>query len=163
VQAIDRVAVPLAEVLRDCGDALVDTLGEDVLLRGEAGSLPDVAAVSSAQVVPGGKLALISRTPAGGPSSTTTADLVNTLRDQAGALRSRTGVNVLVTGETATNIDVSQSMADSLIPYLAVVAGLPRAVDDRLPLRLVPLTAIGGFLSRSSAQLPPELARGRDR
>jgi RND superfamily putative drug exporter len=110
-------------------------------------SLPAVAAVSSAQVIPGKNLALISVTPTSGPSSTATEDLVNTIRDQAGALESRTGARVLVTGETATNIDVSQRMADSLIPYLAVVVGLALILLT-IAFRsiLVPLTAIGGFL-----------------
>ena len=54
---------------------------------------------------------------------------------------------MLVTGQTATNIDVSQRMADSLIPYLAVVVGLA-LILLMVAFRsiLVPLTAIGGFL-----------------
>ena len=54
---------------------------------------------------------------------------------------------MLVTGQTATNIDVSQRMADSLIPYLAVVVGLALLLL-MIAFRsiLVPLTAIGGFL-----------------
>ena len=52
-----------------------------------------------------------------------------------------------MTGQTATNIDVSQQMADSLIPYLAVVVGLALLLL-MVAFRsiLVPLTAIGGFL-----------------
>jgi RND superfamily putative drug exporter len=107
----------------------------------------DVAAVSPAQVIPGKNLALISITPSSGPSSAATENLVTAIRDQAGKLESTTGARVLVTGQTATNIDVSTRMADSLIPYLAVVVGLA-LVLLMIAFRsiLVPLTAIGGFL-----------------
>ena len=52
-----------------------------------------------------------------------------------------------VTGQTATNIDISQKMSDALVPYLAVVVGLA-VLLLLLAFRsvLVPLTAIGGFL-----------------
>ena len=106
-------------------------------------TLPDVAAVSPAQAIPGKDLALISVTPSSGPSSAATEHLVNDdprPRDFGRA-------HVLVTGQTATNIDVSQKMAGSLIPYLAVVVGLA-LILLMVAFRsiLVPLTAIGGFL-----------------
>ena len=65
-------------------------------------TLPDVAAVSPAQAIPGKNLALISVTPSSGPSSEATENLVKTIRD------TRFDSEVLVTGQTATNIDVSQ-------------------------------------------------------
>jgi RND superfamily putative drug exporter len=104
-------------------------------------TLPDVAAVSPVQPIPGAGLALISVTPSSGPSSAATEDLVERIRE------TRFAGDVLVTGETATNIDVSQKMADSLIPYLAVVVGLA-VLLLMIAFRsiLVPLTAIGGFL-----------------
>ncbi len=104
-------------------------------------TLPDVAAVSPVQAIPGKDLALISVTPSSGPSSEATENLVTTIRD------TRFTGEVLVTGETATNIDVSQKMSDSLIPYLAVVVGLALLLL-MVAFRsiLVPLTAIGGFL-----------------
>lgn len=103
--------------------------------------LPDVALVTPPQVIPGQDLALISITPSSGPSSEATEDLVNAIRD------SRFASDVLVTGQTAAAIDVSQKMADSLIPYLAVVVGLALLLL-MIAFRsiLVPLTAIGGFL-----------------
>ncbi|MBE2315850.1 MMPL family transporter [Solirubrobacter sp. CPCC 204708] len=102
-------------------------------------TLPDVAAVAPPQPV--GELALISVTPASGPSSAATEALVERIRD------TRFSAEVLVTGQTATNIDVSQKMSDSLIPYLAVVVGLA-VILLMIAFRsiLVPLTAIGGFL-----------------
>ena len=119
-----------------------------VVARGDAeataktlATLPDVAAVSPVQAIPGQNLALISVTPSSGPSSEATENLVKTIRD------TRFDSEVLVTGQTAMNIDVSQKMADSLIPYLAVVVGLALLLLT-IAFRsiLVPLTAIGGFL-----------------
>ncbi len=100
--------------------------------------LPDVAAVTPAQKLDK-DLALISVIPSSGPSSTQTENLVKTIRAQTS--------DVLVTGQTATNIDVSQRMADSLLPYLAVVVGLALVLLT-IAFRsiLVPLTAIAGFL-----------------
>ncbi|MFG2293748.1 MMPL family transporter [Streptomyces sp. NPDC048603] len=74
------------------------------------------------------------------PSSVETEDLVHKIREV-------TGDEVLVTGQTAMNIDFSQKMNDALLPYLALVVGLAflllmvvfRSV-------LVPLKAALGFL-----------------
>ncbi|MFE6858128.1 MMPL family transporter [Nocardia sp. NPDC057668] len=71
-----------------------------------------------------GDAAMLTVVPATGPSSTETKDLVHELRGEAGDLKAATGATVLVTGATAMNIDVSQKMADALLPYLAVVVGL---------------------------------------
>jgi RND superfamily putative drug exporter len=110
-------------------------------------TLPDVSAVSPAEVIPGKQLALISVTPSSGPSSAATEDLVKAIREQAAALEASTGARVLVTGQTATDIDVSQKMSDALIPYLAVVVGLALVLlTIAFRSLLVPLTAIGGFL-----------------
>ena len=110
-------------------------------------AMPHVATVSPAQVIPGKDLALITITPSSGPSSTDTEDLVTAIRQDAGNIETATGARVLVTGQTATNIDVSQRMGDSLIPYLAVVVGLALLLLT-IAFRsiLVPLTAIAGFL-----------------
>jgi RND superfamily putative drug exporter len=92
-------------------------------------------------------LAIITVIPGSGPSAAATADLVTTIRDDAAAIQDQTGARVAVTGQTATNIDISQRMSDSLVPYLAVVVGLA-VLLLLLAFRsvLVPLTAIGGFL-----------------
>ena len=107
----------------------------------------DVAAVSPGRLNPAKDLAIISVTPSSGPSAAATEDLVNGIRDRAGAIEERTGATVSVTGETATDIDTSQTMSDALIPYLSVVVGLA-LILLMLAFRsiLIPLTAIGGFL-----------------
>ncbi|MGW0466973.1 MMPL family transporter [Streptomyces sp. NPDC003027] len=87
-----------------------------------------------------GDTAMITVIPKDRPSSVATEELVHDIR---GA----TGDNVLVSGQTAMNIDFSQKMNDALVPYLALVVGLAflllmvvfRSV-------LVPLKAALGFL-----------------
>lgn len=83
-----------------------------------------VVSVSPAMFNEAGDAAMLNVVPSTGPSTTETKDLVHTLRAEAGDLKTATGATVLVTGSTAMNIDVSQKMADALLPYLAVVVGL---------------------------------------
>ena len=106
-----------------------------------------VAAVSPAQLNPARDLALIRVTPDSAPSAAATEDLVDDIRDQAGRIEAGTGATVSVTGETASDIDVAQTMSAALLPYLSVVVGLALVLLT-LAFRsiLIPLTAIGGFL-----------------
>ncbi|MFJ8693587.1 MMPL family transporter [Streptomyces roseolilacinus] len=102
--------------------------------------LDGVAAVTPPTPNKAGDTAMITVVPKDRPSSTATEDLVHDIRDT-------TGDDVLVTGQTAMNIDFSQKMNDALLPYLALVVGLAflllmvvfRSV-------LVPLKAALGFL-----------------
>jgi RND superfamily putative drug exporter len=112
-------------------------------LRGIKG----VATVSQPQLNPGADLALIRVIPTTGPTDPATTQLVHDLRDAAGGIEAATGTDLLVTGQTAVEIDASQRMADALIPYLAVIVGLALLVL-LIAFRsvLVPVTALAGFL-----------------
>ncbi|MDT0545897.1 MULTISPECIES: MMPL family transporter [Streptomyces] len=81
------------------------------------------------------------------PSSVDTEHVVNDIRDEAKSLKSGTGAEVLVTGQTAMNIDISKKLNDALVPYLGLVVGLAflllMVVFRSL---LVPLKAALGFL-----------------
>ncbi|MFJ9798420.1 MMPL family transporter [Streptomyces sp. NPDC101145] len=102
--------------------------------------LDSVAAVTPPTPNKAGDTAMITVVPKDRPSSTATEDLVHDIRE-------KTGDDILVTGQTAMNIDFSQKMNDALLPYLALVVGLAflllmvvfRSV-------LVPLKAALGFL-----------------
>ncbi|MFF5704517.1 MMPL family transporter [Streptomyces sp. NPDC012794] len=84
--------------------------------------------------------AIVSVIPKDRPSSTETEDLVHSIREG-------NGKDVLVSGQTAMNIDFSQKMNDALLPYLALVVGLAFLLL-MLVFRsiLVPLKAALGFL-----------------
>ncbi|MDO8187384.1 MMPL family transporter [Conexibacter sp. JD483] len=107
----------------------------------------DVAAIGRPTLNRAGDTAIISLTPRSGPSTTETKDLVADIRDRAGALDEQLNAEILVTGATATNIDVSDRMGAALVPYLAVIVGLAMLLL-MIAFRslLVPLTALGGFL-----------------
>ncbi|WP_234346659.1 MMPL family transporter [Cellulomonas timonensis] len=115
---------------------------------GEAISGMDgVVAVSPATVNQAGDTAVFHVVPASGPSSVETQDLVTAIRDRAEGLRDDIGASISVTGQTALNIDISTTMTDALLPYLAVVVLLALALLT-LVFRsvLVPLKAVLGFL-----------------
>ncbi|MCZ8381441.1 MMPL family transporter [Mycobacterium sp. CPCC 205372] len=110
-------------------------------------ALPDVQMVTPPQLNPDGTGALISVIPASGPSSPQTQALVDSIRGLEQGITDATGVTFGVTGQTAILSDLSESMTEALVPYLALVVGLAFLVLT-LVFRslLVPLTATLGFV-----------------
>ncbi|MFJ7622636.1 MMPL family transporter [Rhodococcus erythropolis] len=111
------------------------------------GALPDVAAVTPPALNQAGDTAVITLVPSSGPETEATKALVADIREVAGSLTDETGATMSVTGQTALTIDVSDRLADALVPYLALVVGLA-FVLLMLVFRsiLVPLKATLGFL-----------------
>ncbi|WP_432052027.1 MMPL family transporter [Streptomyces xiamenensis] len=109
--------------------------------------LDDVAVVTEPVLSEDGSTAILTVIPSSKPLSTETEDLVKAIRDGAGQLRADTGATLLVTGQTAMGIDVSDKLNDALLPYLALVVGLAFLLLI-LVFRslLVPLKAALGFL-----------------
>ena len=94
-----------------------------------------------------GDTAILTVVPRTAPNSGETKDLVQAIRDRVSGIETDTGADVLVTGTTALNIDISEAMSDALIPYLTVVIGLAvlllMVVFRSI---LVPIKAALGFL-----------------
>lgn len=69
------------------------------------------------------------------------------IRDHGATLHQESGADLMVTGLTAVNIDVSTKLSDALVPYLAIVVGLA-LVLLLLVFRsvVIPLKAALGFL-----------------
>ncbi|MFF0203605.1 MMPL family transporter [Streptomyces sp. NPDC005017] len=117
-------------------------------------ALDNVVTVTPAAPNKAGDTATITVVPDAKPSSATTEELVHSIRDTGTAIAADTDSEVLVTGATAMNIDVSQKLNDALIPYLILVVGLAflllivvfRSI-------LVPLKAALGFLLSVMAAL----------
>ncbi|MGA4849418.1 MMPL family transporter [Streptomyces sp. G5(2025)] len=109
--------------------------------------LDDVLTVAPPVLNEARDTAIISVVPSSKPSGIETEELVHSIRDTGAEITSDTGAEIMVTGTTAMNIDVSQKLNDALLPYLALVVGLAflllivvfRSV-------LVPLKAALGFL-----------------
>ncbi|WP_172388086.1 MMPL family transporter [Streptomyces sp. MNP-20] len=126
---------------------VADPKGEAAAVAKKIGGLDDVLTVSPPVFDKAGDTAIISVVPSSKPSGTETEDLVHAIRAEAADVKADSGADVMVTGTTAMNIDVSQKLNDALIPYLALVVGLAflllivvfRSV-------LVPLKAALGFL-----------------
>jgi RND superfamily putative drug exporter len=120
----------------------------------EIKALKDVVTVTPAQPNKAGDTATITVIPGSKPSSATTENLVHGIRDAGAGIKADTDANVLVTGSTAMNIDVSEKLNDALVPYLVLVVGLAflllivvfRSI-------LVPLKAALGFLLSVMAAL----------
>ncbi|MEU6469419.1 MMPL family transporter [Streptomyces massasporeus] len=120
----------------------------------EIKGLKDVVTVTPAQPNKAGDTATITVIPGSKPSSVTTENLVHGIRDAGADIKADTDANVLVTGSTAMNIDVSEKLNDALVPYLVLVVGLAflllivvfRSI-------LVPLKAALGFLLSVMAAL----------
>ncbi|MWA14634.1 MMPL family transporter [Streptomyces sp. BA2] len=95
--------------------------------------------------------AVLTVVPTTAPGSEETSDLVHTLRAPE---TEGEDAEVLIAGTTAMNIDVSQKLADALLPYIALVVGLAFllliAVFRSI---LVPLKAALGFLLSITAGL----------
>ncbi|WP_442738106.1 MMPL family transporter [Streptomyces pseudogriseolus] len=113
----------------------------------EIKALDNVVNVAPAAPNKVGDTATIAVIPDAKPSSVATEDLVHDIRAAGADIKDGTGADVLVTGATAMNIDVSQKLNDALVPYLVLVVGLAflllivvfRSI-------LVPLKAALGFL-----------------
>ena len=83
----------------------------------------NVAAVSAAPVQPGQRVAVATVTPDTSAQAEETQELVESLRDDAiPAAEDGNDLEVLVGGETATNIDIGDALMDKLPIYLGVVA-----------------------------------------
>ncbi len=101
-----------------------------------------------------GDTAILSVIPEGGPSSQATTDLVKAIRAQGPALHTQTGAEVLVTGKTALEIDMSAKLNGALPLYLLIVVGLAFVVLTMAFRSLViPLLASLGFLLSVMATL----------
>ncbi|SEC47484.1 MMPL family transporter [Streptomyces melanosporofaciens] len=124
-----------------------DAKGAAEQVRKTITGLDGVAGVSPATFNKAGDTATLTVISKYKPSSIDTENLVGDIRDEASGFKADTGAEVLVTGQTGMNIDISQKLNDALVPYLVLVVGLAflllmvvfRSV-------LVPLKAALGFL-----------------
>ncbi|WP_381795873.1 MMPL family transporter [Streptomyces niveus] len=109
--------------------------------------LADVATVRPPVFNQAGDVALITAVPGSSPTSQATVDLVADIRERSTATEDDSGAQVMVTGTTALNIDVSAKLGEAMVPYLAIVVGLA-LILLLLVFRslLVPLKAALGFL-----------------
>ncbi|GAB2582470.1 MMPL family transporter [Streptomyces capparidis] len=124
-----------------------DTRAATDLVARTVRAVDGVASVGAPVLSRTGDTAVLTAVPRTAPNSGETKDLVHAIRGTVSGVEADTGADVLVTGTTALNIDISEAMSDALLPYLTVVIGLAvllltvvfRSV-------LVPVKAALGFL-----------------
>ncbi|MFD8380823.1 MMPL family transporter [Streptomyces sp. NPDC059679] len=124
-----------------------DTRATTDLVAKTVRGVDGVASVGDPVLSRGKDTAVLTAVPRTAPNSGETKDLVHAIRGAVSGVEADTGADILVTGTTAMNIDISEAMSDALIPYLTVVIGLAvlllmvvfRSV-------LVPVKAALGFL-----------------
>ena len=117
-------------------------------------ALPDVAAVGRPTQNEAGDVTIVSVTPKSGPASEQTKNLVSLIRKKAAKVKRESGIEVLVTGQTAINIDTAERLSAKLPMYVAVVVGLALLLL-MLAFRsiLVPVKAAVGFLLSIAAAM----------
>lgn len=94
-------------------------------VRAELSATPGVAEASPAMPSEDGALSTVFVYPTTSPQDEGTVDLVHRLRDDvAPALERGTGADILVGGATAASQDVSETLADRLPLFIAVVVGV---------------------------------------
>ncbi|MBO1769920.1 MMPL family transporter [Agrococcus sp. TF02-05] len=122
----------------------VEVERRQLAVASELAASDDVVAVAPVGVSDDERLAVFQVVPAEGPNSESTEALVRELRER----RAIEGDMALgVAGQAASNIDISEGLADALPTYLAVVVGLSFLIMVMVfRSLLVPLIATGGFV-----------------
>ncbi len=116
-------------------------------LKADIEAMPGVQLVPLATPNENADTALIQVIPTTGPDDPATAELVQALRDQHGRWLAEYGIDTSVTGATAVQIDVSQRLADALVPFAIFVVGLSLVLLTLVFRSIwVPIKAALGFL-----------------
>jgi RND superfamily putative drug exporter len=116
-------------------------------IAAEIAQLPGVADIPLATPNQTLDALVIQVTPAGGPTSEVTKQLVEDIRDLRPQLAEHYGVIVSVTGFTAVGIDVSAKLGAALLPFGVVVVLLSLGLLSMVFRSIwVPVTAALGYL-----------------
>ncbi|MDR6721645.1 membrane protein YdfJ [Paenibacillus amylolyticus] len=116
--------------------------------------LKGVASVSPIIPSPSGNAAIINVLPKTGPHDIRTTELVKSIRNQADTIFKEDKVQVLITGTTSVNIDISEKLSEALPKFALLIVGLA-FVLLMMVFRsiLVPIKAVLGFLFTLGATL----------
>ncbi|MBN1173878.1 MAG: MMPL family transporter [Micromonosporaceae bacterium] len=109
---------------------------------------PGTLAVTTPQYSPDGLTAAIPLLSKTAPDAGETKDLVAAVRDRSSSWERDTAMGITITGETAVQIDVTDRLSGSLVPFISVVVGLALLLLLLIVFRsiVVPIKATAGFL-----------------
>ena len=124
-----------------------DPLGLMDDLKAELEKIPGVAAVPLATPNMTADTGIIQVIPTGAPASEETKALVQAIRDKHDYFLDKYGVDLAVTGFTASGIDVSERLGNALLPFGIVVVGLSLILLTMVFRSIwVPIKAAVGYL-----------------
>lgn len=120
----------------------------------ELSELPNVAMATPPVPNATGKVAMITIIPDTEPKDEKTTDLVHLIRDKATEFKQQDQVEVMVTGSTAVNIDITEKLNEALPKFAALIVGLA-LILLMMVFRsiLVPIKAVIGYLLTLTATL----------
>ncbi|MBT2281936.1 MMPL family transporter [Priestia megaterium] len=120
----------------------------------ELGDLPNIASVTPTIPNESGKFAMVNILPKTGPNDVKTKKLVNAIRDKAEKVKKDEKVELMVTGSTAVNIDISDKLSEA-VPKFASVIVIFALILLIIVFRsiLVPVKAVLGFIMTLTATL----------
>jgi membrane protein YdfJ len=120
----------------------------------ELSKLPNVAMATPPAPNATGKVAMVTIIPGTEPKSEKTTDLVHLIRDKADEFKQQDQVEVMVTGSTAVNIDITEKLNEALPKFAALIVGLA-LILLMMVFRsiLVPIKAVLGYLLTLTATL----------
>ncbi|MFB6609492.1 MMPL family transporter [Agromyces sp. NPDC056379] len=101
-----------------------DIFGDLDAIGARIGELDDVAFVGQGLPNPTADTAIIQVIPESAPDAPATKVLVENIRELEPAITADYGTPIAVTGYTAVAIDISNRLADALIPFALIVVGL---------------------------------------
>ncbi|MBB6634546.1 MMPL family transporter [Cohnella thailandensis] len=116
--------------------------------------LPNVASVTPPQLNAAGDTAILTLLPDTDPLDTKTSDLVKLIREQSDSNHAQTHAELMVTGSTAVDIDISDMLNKALPKFAGLIAGLAfvlLAIVFRSI--LIPVKAVLGYLLTLTATL----------
>ena len=124
-----------------------DPLGLMDDLKAEMEKIPGVAAVPLATPNMTADTGIIQVIPNGAPASEETKAVVQAIRDKHDYFQEKYGVDLSVTGFTASGIDVSERLGNALLPFGIVVVGLSLILLTMVFRSIwVPIKAAVGYL-----------------
>jgi membrane protein YdfJ len=120
----------------------------------ELSDLPNIASITPPIPNESGKFAMVNILPKTGPNDVKTKDLVHAIRDKAEKVKKDENVELMVTGSTAVNIDISDKLSEA-VPKFAAVIVIFALILLIIVFRsiLVPLKAVLGFIMTLTATL----------
>lgn len=120
----------------------------------ELKGLPNVAYVSEPTFNQAGTAAIVNILPGTGPHDSKTKTLVQDIRDQAEAAGKNGKVELMVTGTTAVNIDISDKLNQALPQFAILIVGLAIILLGIVFRSIwIPVKAVLGYLLTLTATL----------